>query len=96
MNLTLQDCIDWCGLTADEIAAIAEHEHIPDIVAVELADYLCRCEDGELRISRMIVDDIEHAQAQGRATDVERLKGALSHFVATHPDLRRYYASKID
>lgn len=96
MNLTLQDCIDWCGLTAEEVAAIAEHEHIPEIVAAELAEYLCQCEDGELQISRMIVDDIERARQHGRSDDVQRLKGVLKHFIATHPDLRRYYASRIE
>jgi hypothetical protein len=34
--ITLQDCIDLCGLDEDEVAAISEHEHIPEIAATAL------------------------------------------------------------
>lgn len=40
MNITLEDCIALCGLGESEVAAIAEHEHIPEISAAELAQYL--------------------------------------------------------
>jgi len=30
--LTLQDCIELSELTEEEILAIAEHEHIPEMV----------------------------------------------------------------
>ena len=39
MVLTLQDCIALSDLTEEEILAIAEHEHIPEIVAAELGNY---------------------------------------------------------
>ena len=35
--LSLEDCIALCGLTEDEVLAIAEHEHIPEIAATELS-----------------------------------------------------------
>ena len=31
--ITLEDCIAMCGLTEQEVLAIAEHEHIPEIAA---------------------------------------------------------------
>ena len=31
-----------CGLDKDEVAAISEHEHIPEIAATALADYLLK------------------------------------------------------
>ena len=34
--LTYQDCVGMCELTEDEIRAIAEHEHLPELVALEL------------------------------------------------------------
>jgi hypothetical protein len=40
--ISLEDCIGMCGLDADEVAAIGEHEHIPDIAAAALADYLLK------------------------------------------------------
>jgi hypothetical protein len=38
--ITLGDCIGFCGLTEEEVLAIAEHEHLPEITAAALAQYL--------------------------------------------------------
>ena len=38
--ITLEDCIGLCGLTEEEVLAIAEHEHLPEIAATALAEYL--------------------------------------------------------
>ena len=44
--ITLEDCIAMCGLTEQEVSAIAEHEHIPEIAAAALAQYLLGQERG--------------------------------------------------
>lgn len=85
--LTLQDCIDFLGLSADEVDAIAEHEHCSPIIAAELASYLIESEQGERSIRRMIIDDIEAAEKRGDDAHADRLMLVLKHFVATHPDL---------
>ncbi|MBI3516801.1 MAG: hypothetical protein HY060_22450, partial [Proteobacteria bacterium] len=59
--LTYVDCVALSQLTADEIAAIAEHEHCPEIIAAGLGAYLLRTQDGAARISRFIEDDINAA-----------------------------------
>ena len=82
--LTIQDCIDMCQLTEDEIAAVAEHEHVPDIVALELGNYLCATADGERRISRMIIEDIEEARAHGNFAHAAKLRRVLQHFLERH------------
>ena len=56
--LTLEDCIGLSELDEEEILAIAEHEHIPEMAAVEMGNYLCHTPEGERRIRRMIIDDI--------------------------------------
>lgn len=84
--LTYQDCVGMCELTEDEIRAIAEHEHLPELVALELGQYLVQSSDGQLAIRRMILDDIEAAEAAGDRQKLLRLKGAMKHFVDTHPD----------
>lgn len=38
--LSLEDCLGLCDLSEDEVLAIAEHERIPEIAAVELGNYL--------------------------------------------------------
>lgn len=84
--LTLQDCIGICELTEDEIKAIAQHEHVPEIIAAELGEYLIHCKDGVPHIRRIILDDIEDAKSRGDEKEVERLKMVLKHFIVTHPD----------
>jgi S-ribosylhomocysteine lyase LuxS involved in autoinducer biosynthesis len=83
--LTLQDCIELSELTEDEILAIAEHEHIPEMAAVEMGNYLVHTAEGERRIKRMILDDIQHARDHGNLRHAATLKLALRHFVSTHP-----------
>ena len=50
--ISLEDCIGLCGLDEDEVAAISEHEHIPEIAAAALANYLLL--NGNLELSRRI------------------------------------------
>lgn len=82
--LTIEDCIALSELTEDEIAAIAEHEHLPAIVAAELGSYLVHDERGMPAIRRMILDDIEAAKARGDTRHAATLKMVLKHFVETH------------
>jgi hypothetical protein len=37
--ISLEDCIAFSGLSEEEVAAIGEHEHIPQIAACTLANY---------------------------------------------------------
>lgn len=82
--LTLQDCIELSELTEDEILAIAEHEHIPEMAAVEMGSYLVHSPQGERRIKRMILDDIQVARDHGNLRHAAALKLALRHFVTAH------------
>ncbi|MEQ9814768.1 MAG: hypothetical protein RLO50_18470 [Azospirillaceae bacterium] len=82
--LTIEDCIALSTLTPQEVAAIAEHEHIPEIVAAEFGHYLLHDPKGEVRIARMIHDDIATARRRGDYRHSARLKLALKHFVETH------------
>ena len=83
--LTYEDCVDLSGLTDEEIDAIAEHEHVPRIVALELGHYLLETEEGVPAIKKIIIDDINDAKAQGDTVQIAKLKLVLQHFVDTHP-----------
>lgn len=83
--LTREDCLALCELGEDVVDAIAEHEHIPEIVAAELGSYLVRTPDGELRIRRIILDDIDAAVAAGNLKHALVLRLALRSFVKDHP-----------
>lgn len=85
--LTYEDCVEFCDLTEEEVAAISEHEHVPAIVAAEMGNYLVHSEDGIPMIRRFILDDIEDAKARGDKARAETLDLVLKHFIASHaPD----------
>lgn len=84
--ITLDDCLAFSGLTEAEVQAIAEHEHIPEVAAAGLAQYLL-CQDcGASRIRDMILDDIVAAQRRGDERHARELVMVLRHFLDEHPD----------
>jgi hypothetical protein len=83
--LTYEDCVGLSDLTEEEVEAIAEHEHIPEIVAAELGSYLVHTEGGVPKIRRIILEDIEMAEQKGDTKHAVTLKLVLKHFVDTHP-----------
>ena len=84
--LTYQDCLALAELTEEEAAAIAEHEHIPAMVAVELGNYLVHSPEGVPMLKRIILDDIETARQHGNLKHMLTLRMVLREFVRTHPE----------
>jgi hypothetical protein len=77
--------VELSDLTEEEIEAIAEHEHLPEIAALEMGSYLVHTEEGIPMIKRIILDDIEEERRRGHDQKVLQLKLVLKHFVETHP-----------
>lgn len=86
--ITLEDCIAFSGLSEEEVLAIAEHEHVPEIAAAALAEYLLKQRHGEDKIHKMIVEDIRDALQRGDKAHARQLFSALRHFMETHPHHR--------
>lgn len=86
--LSFEDCLALCGLTEQEIAAIAEHEHLPAIVAAELGYNLLGHSDGVRRIKRIILDDFAAARARGDSAKALMLRAVFRRFVHAHPTAR--------
>lgn len=84
--ITLQDCIALCGLSEAEVLAIAEHEHVPEVVAAGLAETLLRQPHGPERVRHIIIEDIRAAQARGDKRHAYELLVCLKHFLDTHPE----------
>ena len=82
--LTIEDCIEMAGLTPEEVDAIAEHEHLPTMIAIELGWYLEQTHAGEERIRQMIVDDMTRAEERGDRAHAAKLKLVLQQFLAHH------------
>lgn len=87
--ISLEDCIALSGLTSDEVAALAEHEHISEMAAAAMADYLLHRDKGPHLVREMIRDDIRAAIAKGDAKHARELVAALAHFLREHPEAVR-------
>ncbi len=86
--LTYDDCVGLSELTPEEIAAIARHEHLPEIVALEMGTCLCGTAEGKRLLWRMIVEDSEAACQQGDLRTAARLGLVLHHFLENHTNRR--------
>jgi hypothetical protein len=86
--ISLEDCIGLCGLTEEEVLAVAEHEHLPEMAAAALAQYLLSHQHGSEKVRDMIVDDIRKAQSRGDREHVLTLLHVLHHFLKTHPEAK--------
>jgi hypothetical protein len=86
--ISREDCIALCGLSEDEVDALVEHEHIPEIAATALANYLLHQPHGSEAIRTMIIDDIHKALDAGRVKHASELFMALRHFLGEHPEAR--------
>jgi hypothetical protein len=87
--LTYEDCLEFCDLSEDEVAAIAEHEHVPEMVAVEMGNYLVHSDQGGPLIRNIILDDIREARQHGHSERAARLELVLKHFLVMHPQNNR-------
>ncbi|MBA5779089.1 hypothetical protein H2509_18320 [Stappia sp. F7233] len=84
--ISIEDCIALSGLEEGEILALAEHEHVPEIVAAALGAYLLHKDKGAVVIRRMIEDDIREALQRGDQQHAKDLLAVLRHFLAGHRD----------
>lgn len=82
--ISIEDCIAMSGLDEPEILAIAEHEHIPEIAAAALANYLIHRRHGAEIVRNMIADDIRDALLRGDEPHARQLLMALRHFLSEY------------
>ena len=72
-------------LSQEEVDAIAAHEGLPDMAALELGRYLCETPDGERALKGIIRDELDACRERGDHAGAARLRLVLRHFVETHP-----------
>jgi hypothetical protein len=82
--LTLKDCIDLSNLSDAEVAAVAEHEHVPEIVAAEIGCELINTTAGRLVLKRYIRENLMHARAQHLDEKAKALALLLRRFDGAH------------
>ena len=82
--ISIEDIIGMTDLTREEVDAIAEHEHIPEIAAAAVADYLMHMKQGPEIVATMIRDDLRAAIARGDERHSVELMMALRHFLSEY------------
>lgn len=86
--LTLEDCIDLCGLTRNEILYLVEKEHISELRAAELGEkYVVVDDAGVPHLLRSVIADIQTLKRRRRTRDAESLEAFVRDFVLSHPHL---------
>jgi len=83
--LSIADCQGMCGLTEDELQVLADHEHLPLIVASELAAELLRTPRGTWQIRNCLLEELEKSVARKELDKANRLERVISGFISAHP-----------
>jgi hypothetical protein len=84
MMLTAQECVDMSELGNEAIRAIAEHEHIPEVVAAELGQQLLKATGGIAEIRRFMQENLELAVQAGEQDKINDRKRVLEQFIASY------------
>lgn len=85
--LSLEDCIAFSELTADQLDAVARHAHIPMVVAAEWAENETQSLQGLRHIELIIRDEIAIAKAHGNMALARTYEKCLEEFCSRHPEL---------
>jgi len=83
------DIMDMTCLTRAEIAAIAEHEHVDDVSAAEMGEYMMHMHHGPQRVQKMICEDIQAALRADDVAHARALYKTLKEFLIAHPEALR-------
>ena len=84
MTLTVQECVDMSELANEAIRAIAEHEHIPEVVAAELGQELLKATGGIAEIRRILEASLELAVRAGEQDKINDRKRVLERFISSY------------
>lgn len=83
--LTLQDCLEMSGINWDELVAIAHHEHLPDMVALEKAHAFLQQEWGAPAVRQMVLDEVHRCIERGDCKEAITALRMLERTFHEHP-----------
>lgn len=82
--ISIKECLDYSDLTEDEVAVIAEHEHLPFAYAAQLACGLAATDEGSEVIRCLLKNALCDAQACGHLQALKVAQMAVAQFEANH------------
>lgn len=83
--LTMQDCLDYCDLTMEEVHLFATHENIPEEIATPIACGLVQSDEGVELIGSCLTDMVSDAMSQGEVEKAEHVLHVYAQFRSAHP-----------
>jgi hypothetical protein len=83
--ITMQECLDYCDLTAEEVDLIAAYGHIPHEIAIPIVCSLAQTEDGIRLISACLSALAQEAADTGYVAKAEHVLQVYAQFRTAHP-----------
>jgi hypothetical protein len=83
--ISLDECVAMSGLEEDEVAIVAEHEHVPLMIAAELVQTLLETPKGLYRLHVIFQDRLAELAAGRDRTKERELARLYAQFRARHP-----------
>src|SRR3954468_13608832 len=90
--ISLADLIGFSDLTPDEVQAIAEHEHVVEMVAVVLGSCLLQSDRGCEQIRDMLMDNLRTAVRRDNVPHARQGVSTLRHSLHAHPNVTLHHA----
>jgi len=84
--ISIKECLDYSDLTEDEVATIAEHEHLPYASAAQLACGLAQSQDGTEVLRCLLKNAVCDAAKCGHAKALKTARDACQQFAANHSE----------
>lgn len=83
--LTIKDCVELSDLDIDEVLAIAHHERLPDIVALEKAHAFLKERWGAPAVRQMVMDEVRLSMEAGDCSETAQALALLARTFQAHP-----------
>lgn len=80
--LSLRDCLDYCDLTDEDVALIAQHESIPKVAAAQILCGMVQTPEGVLLLSHYFEELEARAHRAGRLDQAARTRQACARIKA--------------
>jgi len=74
-----------CELNEEEFDAIAQHQRLPTIIAIEAAEKIMSEQDGESKVRQMIEGDLVLTDRTTHYDQATHWEHVLQHFNKTYP-----------
>ena len=87
-KLTFPNCIDMTALSEDEADAIAKHQRIPALIALELGNRLLETRAGAERLREFTADNLLRAQDRSDCAACAKFARVPGHYLEAHRGCR--------